>query len=150
MRKLFLKRNARNWWVVIPIDTIDTHAYTQDKIIAIKREKKHETARRIRQTAIHLVVCHSMDASEEGRWPEKFLGQGGEPYGNLVCGPMLCTAVRGLHFLIFLLCIVVDSLWVSHEINFLWHYQFTVPFQIIWPTYDFFKISENPKIWGQK
>ena len=29
---------------------------------------------------------------------------------NLVCGPMLCMAVRGLHFLIFLLCIVVDSL----------------------------------------
>ena len=32
------------------------------------------------------------------------------PQFNLVCGPMLCTAVRGLHFLIFLLCIVVDSL----------------------------------------
>ena len=35
----------------------------------------------------------------------------------LVCGPMLCTAVRGLHFLILLLCIDVDSLSVSHKLD---------------------------------
>ena len=56
---------------------------------------------------------------------------------------MLCTAVRGLHFLILLLCIDVDSLWVSHKLKFLWQHQFTVPFRIIWPTYDFFKIQKT-------
>ena len=38
--EIVFKTNAQNWWVIIPIDTIDSHAYTQDKIIAIKCEKK--------------------------------------------------------------------------------------------------------------
>ena len=55
-------------------------------------------------------------------------------FPNLVCGPMLRTAVRGLHFLILLLCIDVDSLSVSHKLNFVWQYQCTVAFQIVWPS----------------